>query len=122
MHAAAIGAPEQFELPIKDERSPAVSDIFGEVREFRRVSMEEGGLITAGQAALVLGVSSSHVSAWRLNGRLSGWKFLGTPFVSAAEVMALAKERAEIGPRKGGQGVKAPSLRELVAAGMADRK
>lgn len=112
---------DQFEFPLNDKRLKASNPpIFKEWREFRRVQKEENGLLTQAQAGLILGVTGSHVSVWVGKGRLSKWKFLGVPYVSAREVSLLFQEREKEGCSVGGRGHKLPSLREMVLSGLAD--
>lgn len=113
----SLALSHQAELITDDPRCEAsVSDIFSEWKEYRRVGKECGGLLTTGQAAKILGVSTGQMSVWCSRDRLPSFEFLGVRMVPAPQVLALYKERTEEGVRTGGRGHKAPSLAELAKA------
>lgn len=108
-------AAQQFDLitddPRIEENSPKGIQEF---RRFRALQKEHGNLLTSGQAARILGVSSNQVSSWVGRQRFTSFLCMGARMIPAAEVIALYKERTEEGIRTGaGQGSKAPSLAEM---------
>lgn len=83
------GSAEQ--MPQKDETTA-----------FLEVSAAEGGLMTAAQAAIVLGVCRQSVMQSIERGKLRSWQFFGRPMVSNVDVVARLKGPREKGgrPRK----------------------
>lgn len=111
----------QAELISDDPRVDAQSaGIIAELRDFVRASREMRGLLTSGQAAKILGVNSSSINVWVRRGRLTSRDVLGVPMVSAAEVVALHRQRQQEAPSKGGRGHKAASLSDMVEAAWQD--
>jgi hypothetical protein len=111
----------QPELITNDPRLDAESSgIIEDLREFVRASRELRGLLTTGQAAQILGVAPGAVRTWVLRKRLSSVRILGVVMVSAAEVLALHRQRVAEGVSSGGRGHKAPSLAVLAEAAWAD--
>ena len=111
----------QIDLIDDDPRVAPQKGPLAELIEFVQASKEMRGLITTGQAAKILSVPTSQVSVWVSRGRLSSRSILGARMVSAAEVLALFKERTEEGIRKsGGRGIKAPCLSGLAEAAWDD--
>lgn len=110
----------QFELFTDDPRIERKGGIIAEFRQFYRASQEMRGLLTTGQASKVLGVNSGMVSQWVAKGRLSSVVIADVKMVSAAEVLALYRERAEEGCYVGGRGHKAPSLRDMAESAYRD--
>lgn len=108
-------AAEQFDLITDDPRTDdAGPSAIREFRRFRALQKEHGNLLTSGQAARILGVSSNQVSSWVARQRFTSFLVMGARMIPAAEVIALYKERTEQGIRTGaGQGSKAPSLAEM---------
>lgn len=108
-------AAEQFDLITDDPRTDdAGPSAIKEFRRFRSLQKEHGNLLTSGQAARILGVPSSQVSAWVARQRFTSFVCMGARMIPASEVIALYKERTEQGIRTGaGQGMKAPSLAEM---------
>jgi hypothetical protein len=110
---------EQADLITDDPRcatSAAVSDF----REYWNATRDLHGLLTQTQAARILNVKSGQVCTWVRRGRLTSRVVAGVRMVSAGEVLALVKERQKEIRHAGGQGVKAPSLSDLVEAAMRD--
>lgn len=117
MSAAAV----QPELINDDPRCETSKGVIGEVRAFVDASREMSGLLTCGQAAKILGVSSGNVSTWVARGRLRARCVLGVKMVSGGDVLAFYKERTEQGIRRsGGRGVKAPTFVDLAKAAWED--
>lgn len=110
----------QPELISDDPRCEDSQGIMADVREFVAASREFGGLLTSGQAAKILDVSSGQVSSWALRGRLRSKMVLGVRMVSAGEVLALRRERSSGVLQTGGRGHKAASLSDLVSAAWDD--
>lgn len=110
----------QAELITDDPRLEGSQGILADVREFMDASRECGGLLTVGQAAKILGVSSGHLSAWAGRGRIKAKVVLGVRMVSAGEVLALRRERLSQGISVGGRGHKAASLADMVSAAWQD--
>lgn len=111
---------QQFDLITDDPRTESHPGMLAEFAEFYRASRDLRGLLTQAQAARILGVQSGQVGAWVTRGRLSSRVVADVRMVSAAEVLALYKERS-VEIRKGaGYGVKAPSLADLAEAALAD--
>lgn len=112
---------DQFDLisddPRRDSRpAGALADFV----KFYRESRAHHGLLTQGQAARILDVSTSHVTTWVRRGRLSCVEIAGLRMVSAAEILALHKEREQGIKAVGGRGIKAPSLTELARSSFED--
>ena len=107
---------------ITDDPRKEIASVLGEWRAFRETCKEEGGLITQGQAAVILGVSSGTMSVWMGRGRFSTFKFLGAKFVSSREVLACYDQREKGEMAVGGRGHKAPALADLVRAAKVDFK
>lgn len=103
--------------PRVDSRSSGIMD---GLREFVLASRELRGLLTTGQAAQILGVSPGQVRAWVCRKRLTSARIFGVVMVSAAEVLALHRERAADGPAVGGRGHKVPSLVALAESAWSD--
>ncbi len=82
------------ELPLNDERrAPRKGSIawtLSEVRRFRDLSREHGGLTSPNFAAIALGVSRSRVSQLMQAGRLPHVEVLGRPYVLCDELEAFA--------------------------------
>lgn len=108
--AAAIQADLITDDP---RREVASSGVVADLRDFIRAQRELRGLLTAGQAAKILGVHSSSIGVWVRRGRLTARDVLGVQMVSAAEVLAMHRQRTSEGLPTGGRGCKAPSLGEL---------
>jgi len=71
----------------------------GTLAEFLRVNREEDGLLTASQAALVLGVSTPRVAELVSNGKLRSWMFWHSRYVSARDVVVRAGSEKPKGGR-----------------------
>jgi len=110
----------QPELISDDPRCEDSQGIMADIREFVASSRECGGLLTVGQAAKILDVSSGQVSSWALRGRIKSKMVLGVRMVSAGEVLALRRERSTEALKTGGRGHKAASLADLVFSAWQD--
>lgn len=110
----------QPEFTLDDPRDEASQGIMADIREFVAASRECGGLLTVGQGAKILDVSSGQVSSWALRGRIKSKMVLGVRMVSAGEVLALRRERDAEGLKVGGRGHKAASLADMVSAAWQD--
>lgn len=111
----------QPEFLLDDARDESKSSgIVADLKEFVRAQRELGGLLTAGQAAKILGCNSGSINVWVRRGRLTARTILGVQMVSAPEVLAMHRQRAAEGLSTGGRGVKAPSLSVLAAEAWRD--
>lgn len=113
-------AASQIELINDDPRCEPVAGVLSEVREFVKISKEWKGLLTVGQAARILQVSTGQMSVWCARQRIKSKVIAGVKMVSAGEVVALQRERASEAPAKGGRGIKAASLADMVEAAWED--
>ena len=120
MSAAITNQPEL----ISDDprREPTQAGILAELQDFFRISKELRGLLTQSQAAKMLGVAHGSISSLVVRGRLSSAMVAGVRMVSAAEILALHKERSAEDRALGGRGLKVPSLSTLVEAAWQDTK
>lgn len=122
-YSPRMSVAAQAELITDDPRCDgSFAEDLRELKRFWDLSREHGGLLTCSQAAKILDVTSSHVSAWRHQGRLSSFEVLGTRMLPAGEVMGLRRERDQGIRHAGGRGLKAPSLVELAKAALKDAK
>lgn len=111
----------QPELISDDPRRETESTgVLADLRAFLTATRELGGLLTAGQAAKILGVHSSSIGVWVRRGRLTARDVLGVQMVSAPEVLALHRQRLAEGVAPGGRGHKAPSLRAMAEEAWRD--
>lgn len=107
-------AAQQFDLITDDARREADGPgAISEFKRFRALQKEHGNLLTVSQAARILDVSSSQVSAWVGRQRFTSFTCIGAKMIPAAEVIALYRERTNEGIRSGGRNSKAPSLAEM---------
>lgn len=118
--AFRMSLPFQAELISDDPRCEASQGIVADIREFIAASKECGGLLTVGQAAKILGVSSSQVSVWAARGRIKAKVVIGVRMVSAKEVLALHRERLSEGVKVGRRPAGAASLSDMVSAAWQD--
>ena len=81
------------------------ADLSVSFSEFRRVSVREEGLVTASQAADILGVSKSRIGQLGEVGAVSSWSFWGRRYYSLREVGARRVAELSKGgrPRSSGQ-------------------
>jgi hypothetical protein len=110
----------QADLITDDPRCESPQGIMEDIREFVRASKECNGLLTVGQASKILDVGSNQISVWAARGRIKSRVVLGVRMVSAGEVVALRRERAEGVVPVGGRGNKAASLADMVAEAWKD--
>lgn len=110
----------QAELITDDPRIEGSQGIMADIREFVQASRECHGLLTMGQAAKILDVGANQVSVWVARGRIKSKFVLGVKMVSASEVLALYRERAAEGVKKGPRGLSAPLLADLAASAWQD--
>ena len=111
----------QADLITNDPRCEAPKGIMAEIREFMEASRECGGLMTVGQAAKVLNVTSSQVSVWAARGRIKAKVVVGVRMVSAGETLALLKERNAEGVKLGRRPIGKPaSLADMVSSAWGD--
>lgn len=113
-------AAQQYDLITDDPRVDSDSSFLAELGEYLRAARELRGLMTQSQAKRILQVPSGQISTWITRGRLSSRMVVGVRMVSAAEVVALHKERQHEIRKSGGRGIKAPSLAELAQAAWED--
>lgn len=113
-------AVQQFDLITDDPRVDSEPGLIAELSEYLRAARDLRGLMTQSQAKRILQVPSGQISTWITRGRLSSRMVVGVRMVSAAEVVALLKERQHEIRKSGGRGVKAPSLAELAQAAWED--
>ena len=113
----------QAELITDDPRCDgSFADDLREWKRFLQLSREHGGLLTSGQAAKLLDVSTGQVGVWCSRGRLTSFLILGARMVAAPEVLLLRQERDLEIRQSGGRGIKAPSLAALALAAYEDAK
>lgn len=114
--AVAITQPEL----ISDDPRCEGHGVLADFRDFIQASKECKGLLTIGQAARILDVTSGQMSVWVNRGRIKSKVVVGVKMVSAGEVAALLRERNQDGVRTGGRGMKAPSLADMVSTAWED--
>ena len=110
----------QMDLITDDPRDDAPQGVMADLREFVQASRECQGLLTPGQAAKILDVTSGQVSVWVARGRIKSKVVLGVKMLSAGEVLALYRERQQEIRASGGRGIKAPSLSALASSAWED--
>lgn len=116
MVAGALQADMFPDLPSSD----ASCGVVAELRQFYRASRELRGLLTQSQASRILNCQTGVISNLISRGRLSFREVAGVRMVSAAEILALHKERDSESRNVGGRGLKAPSLSQLADAAWDD--
>jgi hypothetical protein len=115
----AVIAQDEFELKDARIESPSCG-VFAELRDFYKASKALGGLLTQTQAARILEIHSGSISSLVLRGRLSSVVVGGIRMVSAAEILALHKERSAADRSLGGRGLKAPVLSDMIEGAWED--
>lgn len=72
-----------------------------ELSEFVELNKQEGALITASQAAMIIGVSKQRVAELVQDGRLNRWERIGAKYLSFNEVIRFSQETRQTGrPKK----------------------
>lgn len=104
------------ELISDDPREDAsVSEVWAEWKRFHSLSKEHGGLLTTGQAARLLEVSTGQIAGMITRGRMTRFHVLGVNMVPAPEVALFRKQRDSGELPVGGRGHKAVSLSEVLS-------
>ena len=121
MATASAQAQGHPELISDDPRCESpVAGVYLEWKRFRELSKEYGGLLTTGQAAKLLDVTTSYLSTMISRGRFTRFTVLGSSMIPAPEIILFAKQRAEGSFRAGGRANQSVSLGDLVNQGFAD--
>lgn len=94
-------------VPAK-KKAYGLRGLLEDIREFRRISNLQGGLVPQSVAAAVLGVSRQRVHQLVTEGTFSHWSFYGLKWLSQGEVVSFAKLN-----RGQGENQYRPSTKEL---------
>ena len=77
--------------PLTQKKPYGLRGILADMREFKRISKLQGGLVPQSAAATALGVSRQRVHQLVTEGTLNHWTFYGMKWLSENEVVSFAK-------------------------------
>ncbi len=109
-----VSAQLTFDGEEEIESDPSIS-----FSEFRRLSVQEEGLVTGSQAADILGISPSRVGQIAETGVFSTWEFWGRRYYSLREVGARRVAELSKGGRPRSTGEKLCLAAKLVGKSTA---
>lgn len=113
----AITVNDFEELISDDPRiEPQEMGTLDQLKQWRRVTKEHGGLVSPKQIAVLAGVNPSVVSVKIKKGHFTTYELFGLRCVPMDEVLLYMEQRQKGELAKGGHGLKAPNYWELLKA------
>jgi hypothetical protein len=95
MNSATVGNMTQSAVTVGSPATPKKSfglrGILEDMKEFKRISKLQGGLVPQSAAATALGISRQRVHQLVTEGTLSHWTFYGMKWLSENELVSFAK-------------------------------
>jgi hypothetical protein len=95
MNGGTVGNMTQSDattgFPATQKTSYGLRGILADMREFKRISKLQGGLVPQSVGATALGVSRQRIHQLVTEGTLSHWTFYGMKWLSENELVSFAK-------------------------------
>lgn len=108
---------EQFDFPLDDPRLESKeAGTMDQLKLWRRITKERGGLVSPKQVSVLAGVAPSTVSGKISRGHFTTYELFGLKCIPMDEVLLYLEQRQKDELAKGGHGLKAPSYWELLKA------
>ena len=106
---------EQFDFPLDDDRIEAGEvSAWDELKLYTKLCKEHGGVLSQAQAATLAGVGASTIRGLCQRGHLTSYRIMGLKCLPVDEVTEYIKRRNADSMAKGGRGIKAPGLRDMM--------
>lgn len=106
---------DQFNFPLDDPRLETVEpSVWEELKLYRKLCRDHGGLLSMPQVAALTGCSASYVRSMCSRGNFTSYHILGLKCIPVDEVKEYIRRKNSDLLAKGGRGLKAPSMKELL--------
>ena len=106
---------EQFDFPLDDPRiEGSEPSAWDDLKLYRKLCSEHGGVLSQAQAATLAGVDASTIRGLCARGHFTTFHLMGLKCLPVDEVKEYIRRRNSDLMAKGGRGIKAPRLRDMI--------